>query len=540
MRRGRGDARPAPARRRRGLSATDAVVAVLALGVLTARAASWLRGEALRHGVDVSTLAMAASALGLAVAAALLAARLRSGRPSARTPSLLRTAGRGLPGFATGRQLDGLLTGADTGDRIVVGTLGRRLVAAERLQSVLVVGPSQSGKTTSLAVPALAGWRGPVLATSVKTDLLASTAGIRSGAGEVAVFDPVGCSGRKSAGWSPLGAAASWPGARRVAASLCSLGRRDGGIEDAGYWYASAERLLAPLLLAASLSGSSMAEVVAWAEEEELDQPVYLLDQACQPNAARVVRSFLLLEERQRSSVVSTLRTVVDCYGDPAVAASEWGSPRISGSWLLDGEAGGAARTLYCCAPAREQARLAPVFVALVQQVVDAAFERASLSGRPLDPPLLLVLDEVANIAPLPDLDQLLATGAGHGVQVLTVWQDLAQSEARYGARWATIVNNHRAKVICPGVSDPRTLELVSALVGDVETVQLSTSSGPGGSSSRTESPWRVPVAPPGWIRRLPERHALVVYGRLPPALVRLREPLGTGRKRRASRSARP
>ena len=62
----------------------------------------------------------------------------------------------------------------------VVGrlTLGRLLgpgrggdVAGERGQSLVVVGPTQSGKTTSLVVPAILGWRGPVIAASVKSDI---------------------------------------------------------------------------------------------------------------------------------------------------------------------------------------------------------------------------------------------------------------------------------------------------------------------------------------------------------------------------------
>jgi type IV secretory pathway TraG/TraD family ATPase VirD4 len=159
----------------------------------------------------------------------------------------------------------------------------------------------------------------------------------------------------------------------------------------------------------------------------------------------------------------------------------------------------------------------------LLRSVLDEAFERGARLGRPLDPPLLVVLDEAANIAPIADLDQLLATAAGHGVSFLTVWQDLAQIEARYGPRWATIVNNHRAKVVCPGVADPRTLELLSTLIGEVESPQRSRSTTSDGGWSETESSWRVPVAPSGWIRRLPEQHALVIYGGLPPALVRMR-----------------
>ena len=45
---------------------------------------------------------------------------------------------------------------------------------------MLVLGPTQSGKTTGLAIPALLEWEGPVVATSVKGDLVASTRGFRA------------------------------------------------------------------------------------------------------------------------------------------------------------------------------------------------------------------------------------------------------------------------------------------------------------------------------------------------------------------------
>ena len=59
----------------------------------------------------------------------------------------------------------------------------------------------------------------------------------------------------------------------------------------------------------------------------------------------------------------------------------------------------------------------------------------------------------MANIAPLPNLDGLASTAAGQGVQLVTVVQDLAQMRARWGDRAATIVNNHRAKIVGPGIS---------------------------------------------------------------------------------------
>ena len=49
------------------------------------------------------------------------------------------------------------------------------------------------------------------------------------------------------------------------------------------------------------------------------------------------------------------------------------------------------------------------------------------------DPPTLLALDEVANIAPIPDLPAMVSEGAGQGLLVLACLQDLSQARVRWG-----------------------------------------------------------------------------------------------------------
>ncbi|HXY44293.1 MAG TPA: type IV secretory system conjugative DNA transfer family protein [Acidimicrobiales bacterium] len=421
-------------------------------------------------------------------------------------------------GWAIRADLRGLEVKSPPGDRVVLGAQGRRLLAAEANQSVLVVGPTQSGKTSGLAIPAILEWDGPVVATSVKTDLVRETMQARARHGLVQLYDPTGATGMAAAAWSPLSTAGTWPGAKRLASALCSVARADGGMEDAGFWYSSAEKLLAPLLLAAASAGAEMGDVVRWIDDEELHEPLLALELVGVPDALRAARTSFGREERQRSSIFATAETIVAGFADPAVAASCHG-PGVDPVALVDG----GRRTLYCCAPAREQERLRPVFVALLRQVVDAAFARSGRLGRPLAPPLLVVLDEAANIAPLADLDTIVSTAAGHGIGLLTVWQDFAQIEARYGRRWPTIVNNHRAKVLCPGCADPLTLEHVSTLIGDDERADRSTTVGDDGRWSSTETASLRRVAPTSVLRRLSGGEAVVIYGALPPARVQLR-----------------
>jgi type IV secretion system protein VirD4 len=399
--------------------------------------------------------------------------------------------------------------------RLVLGTVGRRVVAAERSQSVLVFGPTQSFKTTGFAVPAILGWEGPVVAASVKSDLLEHTVVHRAGRGSVHCFDPTGVTGRPATGWSPLPASRTWPGARRAAATLTEVGRSQvGGMSDGDFWYATATRMLAPLLFAAATSGRDMAEVVHWVETGEEDEVLDLLVRTGVPEAVDAVRSAFGKEERQRSSIVTTVETLLE----PFAGAVAHGAPEVDAGALLSG-----SDTLYLCAPAHDQRRLTPLFVGVLRTVLDHAYDRVARTGKPLDPPLLVVLDEAANIAPVPDLDALAATAAGHGIQLVTIWHDLAQITARFGPRATTVVNNHRAKLFLSGVSDPSTLDYASHLIGDEELHLPATTSGARGGSSTTRSPATRRLAPPDALRRVRPGAGVLVYRDLPPVRLTLR-----------------
>ncbi len=97
--------------------------------------------------------------------------RSAGGHPAGRVGR--RRGGRrgGLPGDLRPLTVSLDRAGMPPPGRLVLGRAGRRLVAAEPAQSVIVFGPTQSHKTSGFAVPALLEWSGPVLAASVKTDL---------------------------------------------------------------------------------------------------------------------------------------------------------------------------------------------------------------------------------------------------------------------------------------------------------------------------------------------------------------------------------
>ena len=450
----------------------------------------------------------------------------------------LLPAGRGRPTparWARGTDLRALtVRRPGRGGRVVIGRAasGRRLVATEARHSLLVIGPTQSGKTTGLAIPAMLEWPGPIVATSVKDDLAVATLPWRSLLGPVAVFDPtlssgltvapavgVGLPGPRSR-WSPLSACESWSAAQKMAAWLVEStpGRR--GMADAAFWYTSAGKQLAPLLLAAHRGGMTMSEVVRWTNTEDFNEPLRLLQLSGDDQAATSLGACAARDERIRSSIGTTLETVLAPFEDPSVGVST-STTDVDLAGLL------AARgTLYLCGPTHEQHRVQGLFSALVSTVISTAISITAETGRALDPPLLLVLDEAANIAPIRDLDTLASTGAGLGVQLVTVCQDLAQLAARYDhERARTIANNHRAKLLLSGVSDIGTLDLLSGLAGEQAVREESTTHdlGRGGARSRSVSTtWRR-LAPTDELRRVRPGEGVLVYGHLPPVRIRLR-----------------
>jgi type IV secretion system protein VirD4 len=426
--------------------------------------------------------------------------------------------------WAQRADLAGLAVRRPVPGRVVVGRARGRLVCLEPGQALAVVGPTQSHKTSGLVVPALLRWPGPVVAASVKADLVRASLQARLRLGRVFLYDPVQVAGpglwadgAEPVGWTPVDGATSWAGARRLASALASVARsRAGDLRDGDFWYQQAAKLLGPLLHAAALGGLPVTEVLRWLETQEAEEPGALLDAAGAWPALQALRACWGRDDRQRSAVLATAELVLEAYAEPGLAEGP-GGPPLDPAALSAG-----CDSLFLCAPAHHQERLRPLFAALLGEVLAGAVDRAERHGRPLDPPLLVVVDEAANVAPLADLDVLAATVAAHGIQLVTVWQDLAQLQARYGPRAGTVLNNHRARLFLPGIADPATLEHASSLAGDVERPSRTVSRDAQGRVGTAQVPQRQRLLPPDALRRLPTRQGLLIVGSRQPCRVRL------------------
>jgi type IV secretion system protein VirD4 len=461
----------------------------------------------------------------LAVAAVVLVVTYR--RRSARGHPLRVRADAGL---ARPAELSDLrATGPEAG-RLILGHVGHGLVATRPGDSLAVIGPTGCGKTAGFAIPALLEWEGPIIATSVKADLLTATIGHRRSRGDVVVYDPTGAAGLGiSASWSPIPACTTWTGALRTSAWLAEAAqpRRD-SITDGDYWYTQARRGLAPYLFAAGLQSRTIGDVVRWIDAQTegdigniLDAALYAPDPetAAGAEAALAVAEGLWgREERLKGSVFSTIENILAPYADPGVSSA--GNDGLDFDAWLSGD-----NTIYVVATAHEQARLRPVLSVLVQQAVRSAYDRAARmpSGR-LDQSLLVMLDEAANIAPLPDLPGYAATARSHAITLVSIWQDLAQLKNLYGSQAQSLLNNHRAKLFGSGIADVDSLDYLSRLIGEQRHQEKQHSHDlEGGRRSVSEHTSFRRVAPPDLLRRVKPGHAVLVCGSELPAHVRLR-----------------
>jgi len=435
-----------------------------------------------------------------------------------------------------------------------VGVLLGRLGSAELFCSwedvaVAFMAP-RSGKTTTLAVPVTLAAPGPVVLTSNKTEGWKETAALREAeTGErVWTFDPQRIAHTpQDWWWNPLRELRSVAEANRLAGHFVATvedDRRD-------IWGPAARELLATLLLAAAVSGGTLLDVYAWLADEATPIPGGLLREHGYDLLARTLRGTQDSPPETRGSVYFTARAATACLRDGQITA--WVTPptppdaEVGGSvdrGAADAPDGvgrplvefrpeafpGSRQTLYLLSK-DEGGSAGPLVAALTDRVLRCGVTAAEHRGGRLDPPMVLVLDEAANICRIADLPALYSHLGSRGIVPLTILQSYSQAVGVWGetgtkALWgaATI------KLIGPGMDDPAFAEDLSRLVGDhdVLTVSRSSSGGGRGGASRTHATRQQRILPASAVRELGKGQALLLATGAKPALLSL-QPWYTG-----------
>ncbi|WP_405186369.1 type IV secretory system conjugative DNA transfer family protein [Streptomyces anulatus] len=301
---------------------------------------------------------------------------------------------------------------------------------------LLVYAPAPARRPT--VVRAVHDAEGPVLVVTSDPTVWAETKDARAKLGPVLVYDPGHlCDTPARLHWSPT-ERCELPdiAAARAAALLAPVrpqARIDAAVAD------TAQTLLQCWLHAAAVDGRPFRQVLRWASGSGAHEPVRLL--RTHPKAASGLAGLLesaLTAYPERREVAQEL-TVRAFAALSTVHIREACTANRADSLALESfvDEGG---TLYLVGEPIEDPRsrpgAMPLLTALAADVVEHGRRMAARSsdGR-LDPPLTLVLDDVAAVAPLPQLPELLTTGQHRGMPTLVLLRSREQGRARWQER---------------------------------------------------------------------------------------------------------
>jgi len=342
--------------------------------------------------------------------------------------------------------------------------LGRRGDGAPYFTSershLLVLGPPRSGKTSSLVIPNARLFPGAVVVTSTKNDILDAIRQRRVELGTIWVFDPSYeiplNEDAQRALWSPVVGASTFEEAVLVAEGFVSVALGGSSGSDR-HWVDRAKALLAPLLYAAHLLEVPASVVAGWVDRRDFAEAIDTLQFNGAERALEVLQGVLASEARERSAIISSASRALAAYrfGD-----SDAGEPFDPSRFVVSND------VLLIVSPALVQTVVAPVVVALIDEIRRAAYRAAAVGAQPM---VALILDEMANIAPLPSLGSLLSEGVSQGVYLLGALQDLSQARLRWPELMRGLLTLFGTTVVLGGIGDVETLRMLEELFGSVD-----------------------------------------------------------------------
>lgn len=393
--------------------------------------------------------------------------------------------------------------------------------------SILLIGPPRSGKGLHIVINAILDAPGAVVTTSTRPDNLTATLRARRRVGPVMVFDPQHLAEGVPAGlrWSPIrGCEDPLTAMIRATGLAAATGLADGGVDGGGFWEGKTRVALQALLHAAAIDRRSPAELFRWTLDPSAAADAVAILNAS-PHAAtgwaEGLEAMIETDPRTRDSIWQGVSLALAALADPRVLdAVSPGEDEAFDPEAFIRDKG----TLYLLATGAGAGNSAALVAAFVEDLVETARRMAArMPGARLDPPMLLALDEIGNLAPLPSLPTLMAEGGGTGITTMPVLQSLAQARDKWSDDQASAIwDASITKIILGGASNSRDLQDLSTLIGERDEFTDSVTLGDYGSRTNQRSIRRVPILPPDRIRTMPFGTGVVLLRSAPPIITDL------------------
>ncbi|MEH0468606.1 TraM recognition domain-containing protein [Streptomyces sp. B21-097] len=386
--------------------------------------------------------------------------------------------------------------------------------------AVAIMAP-RSGKTTSLAIPSMLGAPGPVLLTSNKAagDAFTTAHEARARAGAVWTMDPQQIAhAAREMWWNPLASATTLDGANRLAGHF--LAASVDASQQGDFWSKAGSNILSQLLLVAALDERPITDIMQWLAFPADRTPLDILRDHDFAAVAAQLKGTVEGPPETRDGIYETARQYASALLNAEIAA--WVTPQkdvpefrpeqfvtsTDTLFLLSKDGGGGASALIA---------------ACADSVMQAATAQAERAGGRLDPPMLAILDEAANVCKISDLPDLYSHLGSRGIIPITILQSYRQGQKVWGdagmdAMWSAST----VKVIGSGIDDPDFADKLSRLIGDHDVETTSTSHSESGKSTSV-SMRQERILPADAIRALPKGTALCFATGMRAAMLDLR-----------------
>ncbi len=331
---------------------------------------------------------------------------------------------------------------------------------------VLIMASTRSGKGVTLIIPHLLRYQGSAFVLDPKGENAKATGRQRARLnGKVHYLDPFGISGKPQARFNPLSRFTPQnmeAESKALAAALFVVGERE-----RDHWTASGQQLLASIILYVYVSPDIPADkkdlptvrkILLGSLKVTLDA-MTLIDDA-DGLLRDLAMSFLETPEREFGSIVSTVQRQTEILDNPnmiaCLSATGAGEEVDFKAWHRG------TMTVFLCLSAPKF----PTFNRWLRLVLTSALDEMTDTLNPPALPVCFMLDELATLGHLASVENAVGLAAGYGIQLVTVFQDVAQMRDLYKGRWASFIGNAGVRALF-NLDDLDTAEYWSKFIGN-------------------------------------------------------------------------
>ncbi|MCR6663735.1 MAG: type IV secretory system conjugative DNA transfer family protein [Luteimonas sp.] len=310
---------------------------------------------------------------------------------------------------------------------------------------LMTIAPTGSGKGVGAIIPALLRHRGPVIVIDPKGENYAVTAAHRRKLGhEVVLLDPFGVTGEEGGGLNPVDLLdKDDPCMVDDAAMLAELLVPSGdgtAMNSDPFWSNRARQVVHAILLGLVMHRPpvlrNVEELYYLLHQNEQDLEFTMREFRNSPLRALADGASVLElknDGKVQSSYLSVAQDHLAGLGDRDLSTSLGRS-----TFDLGAVTRGDPLSIYIVMPPdrlQSHRRLLRLWIGCLFSLVLRRRTR-------IDPPTLFLLDEAAQLGPLPQFRQALTLLRGYGLQCWSFWQDLSQLQRLYPRDWSTLYNN--------------------------------------------------------------------------------------------------